>query len=80
MNIVFQSAKFNVADIVSSYARLYSNGEVKFFDVNMKGKTIREWYTTQDKVEIKGALREGETVLYTGLSMQERAANCLQRV
>ena len=72
MNIVYQSAHFKEADIVSTYARLYSNAEVNFYDVNLKGKTIREWWTTASDVPFSCKLVEGETVLYSGLTMDER--------
>lgn len=47
MNIKYQSVKFDEKDIASRYFRKYSNGEVKFFDVNMKNKTIREYYMNE---------------------------------
>ena len=48
MNIVYQSVKFDNANIVSRYVRKYSNGEVMFFDVNAKHKTIREYWMHQN--------------------------------
>ena len=50
MNIIYQSVKFNEKDIVATYARGYSNGEIKFYDVNKKNKTIREYWLHRDDV------------------------------
>ena len=72
MHVIYQSRNFEEADIVSTYARLYSNAEVKFFDVNKKGQTIREWWTTASDVPFSHKLIEGKTVLYSGLTMEER--------
>ena len=72
MHVIYQSRKFKEAAIVSTYARLYSNAEVKFFDVNKEGKTIREWWTTASDVPFSHKLIEGKTVLYSGLTMDER--------
>lgn len=44
MNIIYQSVKFDETDIERRYFRKYLNGEVKFFDVNVKNKTIREYW------------------------------------
>lgn len=44
MNIIYQSVKFDPANITSRYFFKYSMGEVKFFDVNAKHKTIREYW------------------------------------
>jgi len=73
MHVIYQSRKFKEAAIVSTYARLYSNAEVKFFDVDKEGKTIREWWTTASDVPFSHKLIEGKTVLYSGLTMEERA-------
>ena len=72
MNVIYQSRNFKEADIVSTYARLYSNADVKFIDVNREGKTIREWWTTASDVPFSHKLIEGKTVLYSGLTMEER--------
>jgi hypothetical protein len=47
MNIIYQSVKFNEKDIAKRYFRKYFNGEVKFFDVNVKDKTIREYWLNE---------------------------------
>jgi len=47
MNIIYQSVKFDEKDITATYVRKYSNGEFKFFDVNAKGKTIREYWMNE---------------------------------
>jgi hypothetical protein len=74
MHVIYQSRKFKEADIVSTYARLYSTPRVvKFFDVNKEGKTIREWWTAASDVPFSHKLIEGKTVLYGGLTMEERA-------
>jgi len=73
MYVIYQSWKFKEADIVSTYSRLYSNAGVKFFDVDKEGKTIREWWTTASDVPFSHKLIEGKTVLYSGLTMEERA-------
>ena len=69
MKIIYQSRNFEAAGIVSTYARLYSNAEVKFFDVDKEGKTIREWWTTASDVPFSHKLIEGKTVLYNGLTI-----------
>ena len=44
MNVTYESRRFDPANIVATYARRYSNGEVKFFDIDAKSKTIREYW------------------------------------
>lgn len=73
MNIIYQSTRFAEDNIATTYARLYSNGEVKMFDVDMRHKTIREWWTTRDKLP-NVELRLGEQVYVSGLTVQERNA------
>jgi hypothetical protein len=74
VKVIWQSTKFDPHKVVSVYARLYSNGEVKVFDVDGRHKTIREWWTTRDA--FSGAtLRLGEQVLVSGLTTQERDCN-----
>lgn len=51
MNIIWQSVKFNESDIVARYARGYSDNTIKFFDVNTKNKTIREYWMHRKDVE-----------------------------
>lgn len=74
MNLIYQSKHFSPEKVVSTYARLYSNGEVKFFDVNLQHKTIRERWMTIDHVDAETCvkLRCNEQVLVSGLTMQER--------
>lgn len=72
MNIIYQSVKFKETDIDRTYARLYSNGEIKFYDVNAKHKTIREYWqpaeTADDQKAVKlcRAAGYGEMVLVRG--------------
>lgn len=73
MKVIWQSTKFDPHKVVSVYARLYSNGEVKVFDVDGRHKTIREWWTTRDKLP-NVELRLGEQVYVSGLTVQERDA------
>lgn len=79
MNIIWQSVKFNEADIDRTYARLYSNGEIKFFDVNVKNKTIREYWqiaelaNNQDAVKKCRAAGYGEMVHVAGNAMDVRS-------
>ena len=73
MNVIWQSTRFSADKIATTYARLYSNDEVKMFDVDMRHKTIREWRTTRDKLP-NVELRLGEQVFVSGLTMQERNA------
>lgn len=73
MNVIWQSTRFSADKIATTYARLYSNDEVKMFDVDMRHKTIREWWTTRDKLP-NVELRLGEQVFVSGLTMQERNA------
>lgn len=73
MNVIWQSTRFSADKIATTYARLYSNGEVKMFDVDMRHKTIREWWTTREKLP-NVELRLGEQVYVSGLTMQERNA------
>ena len=73
MNVIYQSTRFAEDKIATTYARLYSNGEVKMFDVDMRHKTIREWWTTREKLP-NVELRLGEQVYVSGLTMQERDA------
>lgn len=44
MNIIYESRHFREVDVVATYARRYSNGEIKFYDVNAKSRTIREYW------------------------------------
>lgn len=69
---VYQSARFKEADIVSTYARLSTDADVKFIDVDKEGKTIREWWTTASDVPFSHKLIKGKTVLYSGLMVEER--------
>jgi len=63
MNIIYQSTKFDEKDITSTYIRKYSNGEVKFFDVNAKQRTIREyWINEYDCNDSIKSAQSGETV------------------
>ncbi len=64
MHVIYQSSKFNEKDICCTYAHLASNNEIKFIDVNKDNKTIREWWTTIDKVEHANKLVRLQTVLY----------------
>ena len=43
MNVIYQSTRFAEDNIATTYARLYSNGEVKMFDVDMRHKTIHAY-------------------------------------
>lgn len=79
MNIIYQSVKFDARNIVSVYARSYSNKEVLFLDVDIKGKTIREWYIPLAEVTHPEKLVAGETVLYSGLTLTERDAQKRRR-
>lgn len=74
MNILFQSTRFRPENIASTYARLYSNGEVKMYDVDKRHKTIREWWTPRENLsdEMSAKLLPGELVLISGKTMQER--------
>jgi hypothetical protein len=76
MNIIFESKHFSPEKVVSTYARLCSNGEVTMFDVDKRHKTIREWWTLSNTLadDVKVKLRLGEQILISGLTMQERAA------
>jgi hypothetical protein len=72
MQVIWQSVKYKAEDVVSVYARLFSNGEVKFYDVNLKGQTIREWYCLKSELQNTDKLIEGDQVLWSGLRMTER--------
>jgi hypothetical protein len=74
VTVLWQSVKYKAEDVCSVYARLYNNGEVKFFDVNLKGATIREWYCLKSELENTDKLIEDEQVLWSGLTYQERQA------
>ncbi|QWY83172.1 hypothetical protein [Rhizobium phage RHph_X2_24] len=56
-NIIYQSVKFNENDIVAVYARGYSDGTVKFFDVNAKNKTIREYWVKREHLDAETAAK-----------------------
>lgn len=78
MNIIYQSVKFNENDIDRTYARLYSNGEIKFFDVNAKHKTIREYWQLAETADNQEAVKKcraagiGEMVHIAGNVMDVR--------
>jgi hypothetical protein len=74
MKIIWQSVNYKREDVRSVYAILYKNGEVEFFDVNLKGETIREWYCLKSELENTDELIEGIKVLWSGLTYQERQA------
>lgn len=74
MNVEYKSTTFNDTNIVSVYARLYNNGVVRMIEVDINHKTIREWSTSVDKVENVDKLKLMETVLYSGMTSQERKA------
>lgn len=58
MVVIYQSKKFDPSKVVSVYARLYTNGEVKAFEVDDKNKKIREWAATLGEVEFADKLVE----------------------
>ncbi|MGJ5032428.1 hypothetical protein ACQR1I_36710 [Bradyrhizobium sp. HKCCYLS2038] len=72
--VIFQSKQFAPERVVSTYARLYSNGEVKLFDVDKRHKTLREQWVLSSTLddETRAKLRLGEQVLISGLTMQQR--------
>jgi hypothetical protein len=74
MNIIWQSKGFSDDKIVSQYALLSSNGDVKVFDVDARHKTIREWFTkrTSFPLDVSRCFTLGEKVLMFGLTMQDR--------
>lgn len=72
MQIIYQSVKFKPELVISVYAREFSNGEVKVVEVNLKGKTIREWATHKDKYEHADKLNGWNTVQISGPTLQER--------
>lgn len=74
MNVIYQSKHFSPEKVVSTYARLYSNGEVSFADVDRKHKTIRQWWVNRSELnaDVAAKLRWNEQVLTSGLTMQER--------
>lgn len=76
MNIIWQSKHFAADKVVSTYARLYSNGEVGFYDVDIRHKTIREWWVQKEEVaaDTVEKLQVGKWVLTSGMTMQERKA------
>jgi hypothetical protein len=74
-NVIYQSVKFDQKNVVSVYARLYTNGDVKFFDVDRKHKTIREWWEQSTKVDHPEKLIPGEVILYSGMTLEERKSN-----
>lgn len=51
MNIIWQSVKFSPERIVATYAKQYSNDEIKFFDTNEKNQTIREYWMLRKDVK-----------------------------
>lgn len=51
MNLIWQSVKFKSENIIATYAKQYSNGEIKFFDVNAKNQTIREYWLLRSDVK-----------------------------
>jgi hypothetical protein len=74
ITIIWQSVKYKAEDVRSVYACLYSNGEVKFFDVNLKSATTREWYCLKSELENTDRLVLGKQILWSGLTQQERIA------
>lgn len=59
MNIIWQSKRFNEADIVAIYTRGYSNGEVKVVEVNSDNKTIREWWCLKEDCPYESHVADG---------------------
>lgn len=55
MNIIWQSVKFNEADIVAIYTRGYSDG----VEVNKKNKTIREWWCRKEDCPYESHVADG---------------------
>jgi hypothetical protein len=42
--VIFEARSFDPYKVVKVYARRYSDGNVKIFDVDERGKTVREYW------------------------------------
>lgn len=86
VNIIYQSRTFKPEDVVSTYASFYT-GEIKFYDVNIAGATVREWWrpTTPaddalraqweaDALRTRWEAKGRMQVLVSGMTWQERKA------
>lgn len=51
MNVTYESKNFSEDKIVSRYARRFSNGEIKFYDVDNRGRTIREYWCRDEDAD-----------------------------
>jgi len=75
MNITKQSVKFNESDVVSTYGWQHSDGSVRFYDVNLKGKTIREYWCPAGDVDAETSARftgNFDMTHLSGLTLQQR--------
>ncbi len=73
--VIWQSKNYNESKVVSIYAMQYANGEVKFLEINEKGRTIRIcWeYKADLSKDILGKLTESiDYVLISGLTLSQR--------
>lgn len=47
---IWKSVRYSPDKVAAVYARSYSNGEVKIFEVDAKGKTVREYWMACDQM------------------------------
>lgn len=63
VNIIWQSKNFSEDRICEVYARRYSEGTIKLFDVDAKGKTIREYWLPEDRISFELPETDGSNII-----------------
>ena len=76
MNLIWESKSFKPENVLTTYARLQSNGEVLMVEVNKRHKTIREWWQHVSDIpkDAASVLVAGQIVHFSGMTMDQRKA------
>lgn len=48
-NEIYRSVKYSAARVAAVYARGYSDGTIKFFEVDAKSRTLREYWRRREE-------------------------------
>lgn len=72
--MIWKSKSFKPENVLATYAKLQSNGEVLMVDVGKRHKTIREWWLhiSDMKPTESHTLIVGKMVYFSGMTMEQR--------
>ena len=76
MKLIWESKSFKPENVLTTYARLQSNGEVLMVEVNKRHKTIREWWQHVSDMpkDAASVLVAGRMVHFSVMTMDQRHA------